>query len=68
MLTPDEGIIARLSDLAIAYEVEGEGIPLVFIHQVATDHRLWYHQHAYFTHGIALSPLICWDMGRLSGH
>jgi pimeloyl-ACP methyl ester carboxylesterase len=48
MLTPDEGIIAGLSDLAIAYEVEGEGIPLVFIHQVATDHRLWYHQHAYF--------------------
>jgi len=40
--------MTRPSDLSIAYEVEGEGIPLVFIHQVATDHRLWYHQHAYF--------------------
>src|SRR5262245_29724448 len=40
--------MAHPSDLSIAYEVEGDGIPLVFIHQVATDHRLWYHQHAYF--------------------
>jgi 3-oxoadipate enol-lactonase len=32
----------------MSYEIEGEGIPLVFIHQVATDHRLWMHQRAYF--------------------
>lgn len=42
------GIGARPSDLSINYEVAGERISLVFIHQVATDHRLWYHQHAYF--------------------
>jgi pimeloyl-ACP methyl ester carboxylesterase len=40
--------MALPSALSISYQVEGEGIPLVFIHQVATDHRLWYHQHAYF--------------------
>ena len=48
ILTHSGGIMARPSDLPIAYEMEGEGIPLVFIHQVATDHRLWHHQHAYF--------------------
>jgi 3-oxoadipate enol-lactonase len=56
MMQPLEGItldhgdtlMARTSYLSIAYEIEGEGIPLVFIHQVATDHRLWYYQQAYF--------------------
>ena len=48
MLTPDEGTMARPHDLTIAYEMEGEGIPIVFIHQVATDHRLWHPQYAYF--------------------
>jgi len=28
----------------MAYDREGEGVPLVFIHQVATDRRLWPHQ------------------------
>lgn len=28
----------------MAYDVEGNGVPLVFIHQVATDRRLWHHQ------------------------
>ena len=34
----------------MAYEMEGEGVPLVFLHQVATDHRLWRLQRTYF-HG-----------------
>lgn len=28
----------------MAYDTEGEGVPLVFLHQVATDRRLWQHQ------------------------
>jgi pimeloyl-ACP methyl ester carboxylesterase len=28
----------------MAYDMTGEGIPLVFIHQVATDRRLWHRQ------------------------
>jgi pimeloyl-ACP methyl ester carboxylesterase len=28
----------------MAYDVEGDGLPIVFIHQVATDRRLWHHQ------------------------
>jgi 3-oxoadipate enol-lactonase len=38
----------QLDELVIAYEMVGEGIPLVFIHQAATDQRIWYHQQAYF--------------------
>jgi 3-oxoadipate enol-lactonase len=34
---------------AMAHEMESEGVPLVFIHhQVATDRRLWHHQHSSF--------------------
>lgn len=33
---------------AMAYDIEGEGVPLLFIHQVATDHRLWQHQRKSF--------------------
>jgi pimeloyl-ACP methyl ester carboxylesterase len=40
--------MTRPSYLSTAYETAGEGVPLVFIHQVATDHRLWYYQHAHF--------------------
>jgi 3-oxoadipate enol-lactonase len=32
----------------MAYDMEGEGVPLVFIHQVATDRRLWHHQRNSF--------------------
>ncbi len=37
-----------MHELPISYEMEGEGVPLVFIHQVASDHRLWRHQRSYF--------------------
>jgi 3-oxoadipate enol-lactonase len=29
---------------AIGYDSRGQGIPLVFIHQVATDRRIWHYQ------------------------
>jgi pimeloyl-ACP methyl ester carboxylesterase len=37
-----------MNGLAMAYDMEGEGVPLVFIHQAATDRRLWYHQRSPF--------------------
>jgi pimeloyl-ACP methyl ester carboxylesterase len=33
---------------AMAYDIEGEGVSLLFIHQVATDRRLWQHQRKSF--------------------
>lgn len=38
----------QLPELALSYEIEGEGTPLLFIHQVAADHRLWRRQCTYF--------------------
>jgi 3-oxoadipate enol-lactonase len=38
----------QLHELALGYEMEGKGPPLIFIHQVATDHRLWRRQRTYF--------------------
>jgi 3-oxoadipate enol-lactonase len=35
-------------DTEIIYETEGEGIPLVFIHEVATDQRIWQRQRTFF--------------------
>jgi pimeloyl-ACP methyl ester carboxylesterase len=36
--------IIKLDGRGIAYDTRGQGIPLVFIHQVATDRRVWQHQ------------------------
>lgn len=46
-----------LGGRAAVYETRGQGIPLVFIHQVATDRRIWQYQLAslagrYLTVGI----------------
>jgi 3-oxoadipate enol-lactonase len=38
----------HLPELALSYEIAGQGIPLLFLHQVATDHRLWRRQHTRF--------------------
>ena len=38
----------QLDDISISYEVQGNGVTLVFVHEVATDHRLWLHQNSYF--------------------
>ncbi len=37
-----------MKDLPIAYEMEGDGVPLLFIHQVASDRRIWHHQRTHF--------------------
>jgi pimeloyl-ACP methyl ester carboxylesterase len=48
-LIPGEKVATlQFDDVTIAYETEGEGVPLVFIHQVATDQRIWHHQYAHF--------------------
>src|SRR5262249_55860953 len=38
----------QLDETLIAYDMEGQSIPLVFIHEAAMDRRLWAHQRAYF--------------------
>jgi 3-oxoadipate enol-lactonase len=42
--------VARLQfdEIEIAYDMVGDGVSLVFIHQVATDQRVWHHQRGYF--------------------
>ena len=37
-----------MNGYTMAYDIAGEGVPLVFIHQVATDRRLWHHQRSIF--------------------
>jgi 3-oxoadipate enol-lactonase len=38
----------QLPELTLSYEIAGQGTPLLFIHQVATNRRLWRRQRAYF--------------------
>jgi 3-oxoadipate enol-lactonase len=49
-LTIEERSMAtpQLPELALSYEIAGEGTPLLFLHQAATDHRLWHRQYTYF--------------------
>jgi hypothetical protein len=42
-------VMLELSGHAMAYDMEGEGLPLLFIHQVATDRRLWQPQRKSFS-------------------
>jgi pimeloyl-ACP methyl ester carboxylesterase len=42
-------MMLALNGQEIAYDIEGEGVPLLFIHQVATDRRLWRHQRMPFS-------------------
>ena len=41
----------QLDEIEISYEMSGEGVALVFIHEVATDQRIWQRQHTYFRQG-----------------
>ena len=43
--------VTRLSlgEIEIAYEISGEGVSLLFIHQAATDQRIWQRQYSYFS-------------------
>lgn len=48
-LIPGESVATlQVDEFTMTYEMEGDGIPLVFLHQVATDQRIWHHQRAYF--------------------
>jgi 3-oxoadipate enol-lactonase len=47
----DSVAILQLDESEIAYEVIGEGVSLIFIHEVATDQRIWQRQQAYFQQG-----------------
>jgi pimeloyl-ACP methyl ester carboxylesterase len=40
--------MVQLPELALSYDIAGEGTPLLFLHQAATDHRLWRRQRTYF--------------------
>jgi 3-oxoadipate enol-lactonase len=40
--------ILQVDEIDIAYETAGEGVSLVFLHQAATDQRIWQHQLAHF--------------------
>ena len=44
----DRVALLAMNDHTLAYETVGEGVPLVFIHQVATDRRLWHYQRRSF--------------------
>ena len=41
----------QLDGIEIAYEMVGEGVSLVFIHEAATDQRIWQRQRTYFRQG-----------------
>jgi pimeloyl-ACP methyl ester carboxylesterase len=48
LISGESVAILQLDELTIAYEMAGDGTPLVFLHQVATDQRLWHRQFAFF--------------------
>jgi pimeloyl-ACP methyl ester carboxylesterase len=38
----------QIDDIEVAYEMADEGVSLVFIHEVATDQRIWQRQRTFF--------------------
>jgi 3-oxoadipate enol-lactonase len=51
---------------AMAYDMEGEGVPLVFLHQAATDRRLWLHQCKSFSRRYRLITVDVMGHGEVS--
>jgi pimeloyl-ACP methyl ester carboxylesterase len=51
LLLGDSVATLQLDEIEIAYEMIGEGVSLVFIHEVATDQRIWQRQRTYFRQG-----------------
>jgi 3-oxoadipate enol-lactonase len=41
-------LMLQLPEMALSFEMAGQGTPLLFLHQVDTDHRLWRRQCTYF--------------------
>jgi len=58
--------ILPMNGYTMTYEIAGEGVPLVFIHQVATDHRLWQHQRRIFHRRYRLITVDVMGHGQLS--
>jgi 3-oxoadipate enol-lactonase len=55
-----------MNGYTIAYDTAGEGVPLVFIHQVATDRRLWHHQQSIFYRRYRLITVDIMGHGQVS--
>jgi pimeloyl-ACP methyl ester carboxylesterase len=56
-----------LNGQAIAYEMEGEGVPLLFIHQVATDRRIWRYQRKSLSQRYRLIAVDVLGHGEIAG-
>lgn len=52
----------------LSYEMAGEGVPLLFIHQVATDRRLWQRQWPYFQGRYRFVSVDVFGHGKEVGH
>ena len=47
-----------LDGIQVAYQTQGDGPPLVFLHSIFTDSRIWQHQIDFFA---ARYSVIAWD-------
>jgi pimeloyl-ACP methyl ester carboxylesterase len=62
----DSVAILQLDEIEIAYEMVGEGVSLVFIHEVATDQRIWQRQCTYFRQGYRTITVDILGHGRVA--
>ncbi len=62
----DSATIQLMNGHGLAYDTAGEGVPLVFIHQVATDRRLWHHQQGSFSRRYRLITVDVMGHGEVS--
>jgi pimeloyl-ACP methyl ester carboxylesterase len=56
----------QLDEIEITYEVIGDGVSLVFIHEVATDQRIWRRQQTYFQQGYRTITVDVLGQGQLA--
>ncbi|MGH8068877.1 MAG: alpha/beta fold hydrolase [Candidatus Entotheonellia bacterium] len=56
----------QLDEIDIAYEMIGEGVSLVFIHEVSTDQRIWQRQRTYFHQGYRTISVDLLGHGRVA--
>lgn len=55
-----------MNGYTMAYDIAGDGVPLVFIHQVATDRRLWHYQRSIFYRRYRLITVDIMGHGQVS--
>ena len=58
--------ILLMNGYTMAYDIAGDGVPLVFIHQVATDRRLWHYQRSIFYRRYRLITVDIMGHGQVS--